>query len=77
VEGGILKGGNPRFPPLKTWSSRDFFQTLHYPLRVYSITAALPPRTGELSDQLEGLRNEIFEACFGRGGPGGGELLGR
>ncbi len=40
-------------------------------------TAPLPQRTGELCDQLEGPRNEIFEACCGRGGPGGGELIGR
>jgi hypothetical protein len=58
------------------WSSREFFQTLHHSLRVYSITAALSQRTGELSDQLEGPRNEIFEAGRGRGGPGGNELIG-
>ena len=23
VEGGILKGGDPRFPPLKTWRRRE------------------------------------------------------
>ena len=42
----------------------------------YEPLPSAPVEAGALRDRLEGLRDEIFEACRGRRVSGGGELLG-